>query len=53
MSGTTRIAADGKTSGATVMGAIDGDRYVIADLDREAGWISICRTAARDLNDAR
>ena len=53
MNETTRIAADGKTSDDTVMEAIDGDRYVIADLDREAGWISACRPAACDLNDAR
>lgn len=53
MSKTTRIAVDGETGDATVMGAIDGDRYVIADLDREAGWISVLQTAACDLNDVR
>lgn len=37
----------------SVMGALDGDRFVIADLEREDRWLSVARGVTADLEDIR
>ncbi|MGQ3330085.1 DUF7556 family protein [Halorubrum sp. FL23] len=37
----------------SVMGAFDGDRFVIADLERDDRWLSVSRAVAADLEDTR
>jgi len=37
----------------SVMGALDGDRFVIADLEREDRWISVARGVTADLENTR
>jgi len=37
----------------SVMGALDGDRFVIADLEREDRWMSVAREVTADLEDTR
>jgi len=39
--------------GSSVMGAVDGNQYVIADLEQANQWISIERTVTVDLDDTR
>jgi len=36
-----------------VMGALDGDRFVIADLEREERWMSVDRGVTADLENTR
>ncbi|WP_449404949.1 DUF7556 family protein [Halorubrum amylolyticum] len=37
----------------SVMGAVDNDRYVIADLEHESRWITIAEPLAVDLHEFR